>query len=269
MKLHALALGLMMSSVAMGNLGSLDEKPWIGIFAGIDGRSFDFALGGDGESEVFFKKSGKRASLHTTMKIRYVLQEQINGKWVTRQMDEDSLESKSEPSIEHDEVKFTATYTGDTKVEITHAFDNSDVEIGVKIVEKTTKNPVRAGVYVNAPDFHKHLRDVEEMKERDLKKKISDVKVEVTPLEGRKEKMRDLHEKETNLAEKFAKGAKEVSFESDSIAGKEVTLSTKDEDLGVLMFQQNKMLYNGFQAFWWPKPDKTGEADCRLLIEVK
>lgn len=269
MKLHTLALGMAMSSVAMGGLDSMDEKPWIGIFAGVDGRNMDFALGGDGESELFFKKNGKRASIHSTLKVRYVLQEKINGKWVTRQMDEDALESGGEPGLEHDEVKFTATFTGDTKVEVTHAFDSSEVEVGVRIVEFTTTNPIRAGVCLNTPDFHKHLKDEDEMKERDLRKKISDVRIEVTPLEGRKERMRDLHEKDTNLETMFAKGAKEVSFEADSTAGREVIFSTRDEDLGMFTFRQNKMLYHGFQAFWWPEPDKAGEEGCRLVIEVK
>ena len=111
--------------------------------------------------------------------------------------------------------------------------------------------------------------DDEEMKERDLKKKISDVRIEVVPFEGRTQKMRDLHEEDTNLVKLFPKGALEVSFEADSMAGKEVTLSTKDEDLGKLTFQQNKMLYHGFQAFWWPVPKKTAEEDCRLVIEIR
>jgi hypothetical protein len=269
MKMHALALGLVMSSMAMGGLGSMDDKPWIGIFAGVDGRNFDFALGGDGESEVFFKKSGKRGSIHRTMIVRYVLQEQINGKWVTRRMDEESLESKSKPGLKHDEVRFTATYTGDTKVEVVHEFDGSEVAIGVKIVESVTRNPLRVGVYVNTPDFHQHMQDEDEMKERDLKKKIDDVRIEVVPLEGRKERVRDLHEEDTNLVKMFAKGALAVSFEADAMVGKEVTLSTRDETLGKFAFQQNKKLYHGFQTFWWPTPDKTGHEDCRLVIEVR
>ena len=266
-----LALGLAMTSLTMaGELGSMDEKPWIGIFSGMEGRNFDFALGGDGESEVFFKKSGKRLSRHSTMIVRYILQEQSGGKWVTRQMQDDGFETKQKPGMDDDVVTFTATYTGDTKVEIVHEFDSSDVEIGVKIVDFTTKNPLRVGVYVNVPDFYRSLRETEDdLSERELKKKIDDLEIAVVPLEGRTQKLRDLHEEGTNLVKLFEKGAREVSFEAKGTGGKEVTLSMKEEDLGKLEFQQNKRIYHGFQTYWWPVPDKTGHEDCRLVIEVK
>lgn len=273
MKLHNLAVGLLMTSMAVaGELGSMDEKPWIGIFSGMEGRNFDFALGGDGESEVYFKKSGKRLSLHSTMTVRYILQEQIGGKWVTRQMADDGFDTKNKPGMDEDVVTFTATYTGDTRVEIVHEFGSSEVEIGVKIVESTTKNPLRAGVYVGMPDFHRSVKESDpEVSERDLKKKIADLRVEVISLDGKKVKLRKLYEESVNLEKDpvFGKGAREVSVEAKVTGERDVTLKTKDEELGKLEFKQSRRIFHGFVTYWWPVPSKTAEEDCRLVIGIK
>jgi len=249
-----------------GELPLLQEKPHLGYFTVYETRHFDFAIGGDAESEIFFKERRERLSKWRAFKVRYLLEEKIEGRWVRRKMREEGFGTTAKASAAPEKpVLFTATHTGGTKVEISHGFDNRRVWIGTRIVESPTRNPVRAGVEVVVPDLFYYLkRDIEE---RDLKRKVGRSRVTVVPVEGRRERIR-FHEIK-DLDDLFPKGAREVSIESDRIAGARVTFSTAGDTTGAIKFDQRKHLYHGFNLLWWPDPVKDGSMGCRLLIEVR
>ena len=259
-----------MSSVAMGGeLGLMNEKPWIGIFAGLEDRNLDFAIGGDGESELFFKKGRDRTGIHQATSVRYIVEEQIKNRWVRRSMVDDGFETKNKPGLDQEKVSFTATYTGGTKMEIIHAFGKSEVAIGVQIVEFTTKNPIRACVQVVVPDMYRSV-EAGDAGGRELKKKLKDFRVKAVSLEGKSVKLRKL-EDDVDLDEHpiLSKGAEDVSVEASFMRGKELIIASKEVKFGRLEFEQSKKIYHGFNVLWRPVPEKVGEEDCRLVIEVK
>lgn len=255
-----------------GQIGSLDEKQWLGVFVGVEGRSFDVAIRTKGLTEIYFKKNRKRISLSLALQVRYVVEEQVGGKWVRRTMTEDSLESDQEPSLEAEKVTMTASFTGETKVEIGHEFDKSEILIAVKVVEKKTKNPVRVGVEVVVPNLYQSIKAEE--KERDVKKMIKGYQLRMVRSDGEKIRLAaaDLCKTDMKLTDKEvlgAKGVKHFSVESDRIAGCEVSLTTEEEDYGTLEPKQTKPLFHGLYVRWWPKEDKIGQEGCRLSIKVK
>ncbi len=266
--LQVLLVGMVLAGSGFAEeLSILQDKPWLGCFAGHEGRGFDFAVGGDGKSEIHFKKGRTRISVFAAFPVHYILEEEINGKWVSRQIREDGFETKDKPSDEPEKITYRATYTGDTKVEVTHEFEKGEVIIGVKIVEKTTENAIRCGVRVVVPDLYRGIKE-DDLSERELKRKV-DAEVAGETLRDKKVKA-DLYEKpKLDGPDYFADGAKWLSFEADAIAGGELLLSTVDEKAGRIDVEQSKDAYHGFSLFWWPDPAKAGTPGARLKIEVK
>lgn len=283
MKIRILTLLLGVLGCAAGLAEKLPnglDKPFLGCWLGFAGsRDFEFAIGGDGTSELFFKKGRVR---HTTggctLHLHYVLEERIKNKggkarWSSRQMQEDGFEDFGEETAQPEPgipFSFTATYTGEVKVRITHVFTREGVEISTKVVGNKTGNEVRAGVRIVVGDMFRHIKE-EELKGRELRSKVKESEIVVWPVDARKtagEKIK-FHDLDVNLSQVFPRGARKFVLESDRIADHEYQLSTADERCGRLEFRQKKVLLHGFNLYWWPDPAMVDNADCRLVIAVK
>ena len=263
---------LLSGSALASGLGSLGEKPWLGVWVGRNGRSFDFAIRTDGASEIHLKKGGKRASIHSFFAVRYVLEEKIGAKWVRRQLAKESLESAQESSLEAEKALFTASFTGETKIAIAHEFEKSEVFVAVNVLEKMTKNPVRVGVEVVVPDFYRHIKADE--KERDLKKSLKGHDLQMVRNDGKKVKLDEkvLSKVNLKLESPDLLGTNTVKlFEIKSVKmdGRELSLTTEEDDYGELELRQTKPLFHGLSVLWWPKEDKIGQDGCRLVIKVR
>jgi hypothetical protein len=225
MKGQLIALGGTVLAVVTGGAGELPallEKPFLGCFIGFqESRDFQFALGADGSSELFFMKERdvRLTTNGTTLKIYYVLEEIQDDKegWKNRRMQEGGFETAHEATIEPEPgapMTFVATYTGGTKVQITHVFTDDGVQISARIIERESENEMRAGVRVVVGDLYGHLES--SLDERDLRRKIDDSRIEVWPTGSTNSSGEriDLHEGDVVLQEKFPKGARKVALES-------------------------------------------------------
>ncbi len=280
MKACILALAVCALGSAPGpaeKLPVLLDKPFLGCFVGFQGsRDFEFVIGGDGEGELFFEKDRKRlTTFGCTLKLYYVLEEwsEEKNRWSYRTMKKEGFETTWTEGVLaplEELIKFTATYTGDTRVEITHLFKKDGVEITSRIVESKSRNRQRVGVKVIVGDLYRHV--TAGLEEREVKAKIRDSQIAVWPVGGARSSSRariKLRKGEVKLPEEFPKGARKFSLESERYADHEFTLSTANEEFGKLEFRQKKILYHGFEVLWWPEPAKSEEKDCRLVIEVK
>lgn len=253
-----------------GELPAVQEKPFLGSFLGFSGsRDFDFAVGADAESELFFKERRERLKLNdSVIRFYYVLEEKIKDRWISRRMTEDGFETAYDATDEPEPgkpISFVATFTGETKVEIVHVFGKDTVTIANRIVDKKTENEVRVGVKIVIGDLYRHLTG--EVSERELRSKIKKSTVTVEPVEGKKTRL-DLDKKFT-LQEEFPKGARSFSLKSDRIGGHEFMVRTEESALGRFEFRQTREAYHGFPFLWWPNPEKNGEKGARLVVEVK
>lgn len=270
---HFTALALL-TGTAIAELPTMQEKDWLGVFAAMEGRNYDFKVRTHGGSEMLMKKNKKVVSIHSVFAVRCVLLEQEGKKWVKRTLDKDSLESKQEASLDLEKVAYTANFTGDTKLGITHEFDGEEVLVGVKVLEKKTKNPLRIGMEVVVPDLYK-LHGKDKPTEREMKKKLKDFEIRMISTDG-KTKLKldggDVVEEEFKLDAKDQLGDKTVkyfSIESDKMGDNQLVLTTEEEDYGEMEIKQTKPLYHGLTVRWFPKEDKIGKEGCRLKIEVK
>ncbi|NNC89043.1 MAG: hypothetical protein HKN82_11345 [Akkermansiaceae bacterium] len=270
-----LLLGGALTGVILAEeLPMLSEKPWLGCFAGFESSSFDVAVGSDGETIIYHKNRGKRLSDIVATKVRFILEEEVKGKWVKRKIQEDGFATSQEPNPDADEVRFTATYTGGTKVQIDHEFSRGKVLLGVKVVEKTTENPVRAGVETMVGDLFRNIeRDVPKDELEDvLDDKIQKTRLKLEPFEGsaRKYDLGDtMKEDEKAEFDELVQKLKSVELSSEKIGNNRIVWMTEDTGKGYLELRQTKPLYHGFYVVWRPLPGKEGEEGSRLEMEMK
>lgn len=258
------------SALNAEELPILTDQPWVGIWIGYEERDFDFGVGGKGVGEVYLKQRNKgemeRISLFRTLKVHYILEEEVGGKWQQRTMEEDGFETSQPASEEAEKFEFIASYKGGTKVKVVHELDGKEIKISTSIVETESKNPIRAGVEVVFPDLY---RIKEEIEERELKKKMKGDEVRAIGIDGKKFKF-DIYE-EVNLGDEkvLAKGAAEFSLESQNLANKTIILSSAVPKTGKVFFEQRKSMHEGFNATWYPEKTAEGKPQPQFVIEVK
>lgn len=247
----------------------LPEKPWIGFWIGYEQRDFDFGVGGKGEGELFLKERGRegveRISLFRSLKVHYIVEEEIGGKWQRRTLEENLFETEQAASAEVEKFEFVAAYKGETKIRVGHFFDGKEIQISTELVSTESKNPIRVGVEVVFPDLY---RLNEEISERELKKKMKGDEVRAVRLDGKKFKY-DIYE-EVSLEDEavLGKGAIEFSLESQNLAKKTINLSLGAPKTGKFLFSQKKPLHSGFAAIWYPEKVADSKVLPVLVIEV-
>ena len=255
------------------------DNPYLGCWlAFAESRDFEFVIGGDGDSELFFQKDRKRLTTGgCTLKIYYAVEERVKAKggktrWSYRRIVEDGFEDfgkeTDEPPLRKP-IDFTATFTGGIKVRITHVFSKNGLEIATKILEKgESKGPLRAGVRIVVGDLFRHIDD-EDLEKRETESKLEDTRIAVLPVGARRSTRIKFEDYDTVLTEECPEGARAFALESDRYGDHEFQLTTANPDYGLFEFDQKKKLIHGFNVNWFPEPEKVGEKDARLVVKVK
>lgn len=259
-----------LASSAFAELPQMSDKTeWLGYFVGWEEKEFDFGIGADGEPIMHPKKSGKRAS-HKELTMRYLVQEQIKGKWVTRSfLKDEGLASEAAKGLDPKKpVSIVTTHTGGTKVEWMHAISGGLVMLKPKVVEKTTENPVRVGFSISMPRLY---RIEGELDKRELKDKVgSDVLSGVRVKDGKKVRVKFSDVDDDITSEEFlAEGASAIEVKSKAFNGGDLVMELKDEKGGIIEVEPKGPLYNPFKLTWWPDPAKVGEKDCVLSFGME
>lgn len=244
-----------------------DKTRWLGYFVGWEERYFDYGYGADGSAKMHVVTKGEPMS-HADFKVKINLQEEIKGKWVTRKLIENGLETKDEASLDPKKpVTHTMTVTGDTKVEIIQTLSKGRAIIKPKILEKRTENPVRVTVTFGVPNFFRHseFEDDKEMK----KFMRSDYVTMKRADNGKKVKVK-LYEKDIDLADEkmIPKGASEFEFAVKKMGGKAFNLQQGGDDVGVFEVQQHDPFHEGFKVTWVPDQAKLGEKDAYVSFAI-
>ncbi len=264
--------------VAGDELPAALDKPYLGCWLGFsESRDFEFLIGGDGDSELFFQKDRKRLTTGgCTLKIYYVLEEKVGqgskARWSYRRMVEDGFEDfgkeTADPPLDKP-VSFTATYTGGSKVKVSHVFSKRGVEISTTIVDNgSAKGELRAGVKILVGDLFRHIDD-EDLEKKGTEDKLEDTQVSILPVGERRAKRIKFEDYDENLSQLCPKGARAFALESDRYGDHEFQLTTANPEYGVISFDQKKQIIHGFYANWFPETAKMSEKDSRLVIRVK
>ena len=246
-----------------------DKTEWLGYFVGWEERSFDFGVGADGESLLHPKKSGDRGG-HKEVVIRFIIEEEVGGKWVRRQfLKEAGLESKNEKGIDPKKpIVLVTTVTGDTKVEWTFALVRKKMVLKPKLIEKKTENNIRVGVEFALSRLYRF--DTEPDK-KELKKKVGSDYVRGTRLKDAKKvrvKFTDIDDDITS--EEFLQdGASAVEVKSQGILGTTFIVENAAEKSGRIDIVTKGPLYNSFKFNWYADMEKLGEKDTYVIFGME
>lgn len=247
-----------------------DVTKWLGYFVAWEEKYYDYGFGDDGKGKMHIIK-GKEQVGHSDFNINVKIQEEIKGKWVSRNLlDEGGLTSDAKSGIDpRGPVKVLFTVTGDTKVEVIQAMSRGRIMIKPTIVEKKTENPVRVIVEVGIPDLYKIK---EELTAKELKKKIgSDTFVAKRAKDGKRVKVK-LYETETDLLSDklLAEGATELELNNKvKMGSKSFTAEQGGDKVGKFEIIPGKEVYVGMKLKWIPDPAKLGEKDCYVSFAIK
>lgn len=248
-----------LASSAFAELPQMSDKTeWLGYFVGWEDKKFDFGIGADGEVALMVKKSGKRVS-HRDISIRYVIEEEIKGKWVRRQFTKDGLSSEQEKGIDPKKpVVVSSTVTGDTKVEWTHVLSRGTVSVLPKLIEKKTENKIRVGMEFSLPRLH---RFDEKPDKKELKSKAGDDHLRGIRLkDGKKIRIKfDDLEDDVSSEEFLQDGASEVEVKSKGISDLKFIVENGDEKMGRIDIVTKGPLYNSFKVLWMADMEKLGD----------
>ena len=246
-----------------------DKTEWLGYFVGWESRSSDFGIGADGESLLHPKKSGKRAG-HKELKIHYIIEEEVKGRWVRRQfLKEGGLESETEKGLDPKKpVVLVTTVTGETKVEWTHVVARGKISVMPKILEKKTENKVRVGMEFALPRLY---RFQEEPTGRELKKKVGSDYIKAKRLKDGKSVRVKFHEVEDDVtSEEFlGEGASEIEVKSEGILGNSIVIENGRDKAGRIDVKTKGPLYNSFRMTWMANQEKLGTKDCFVTFAVE
>lgn len=270
MKMIALILLASCASLSAELPVMSDKKEWLGYFVGWTGKDSDFGIGSDGESTITPKKGDNQYNTKE-IRVQYVIEEKMGGKWVRRKiLEEGGLTTENTKGLDpKGPVVFVSTVTGGTKVEWTHVISRGKVNIKPKILEKKTENEVRVGVDFALPKFYRFQDEVPEG--RDLKKKVGKDYVKATRLKDRKSVKMKFHEVDKKLTDEdyLEEGASEVEVTSEKFLGKSIFVKNGGPKAGRIDIPQKSPLYNSFRINWRADPEKLGTKDCFLTAWVE
>ncbi len=246
-----------------------DKTQWLGYFVGWEHRPYDLGIGADGNSSLFIKEKGKRVS-NKQIEMRYLIEEEIDGKWVTRKfLSEDGLASPNKEGIDpKNPVVLVTTVTGDTKVEWTHLPSGDSFTLIPKLIEKKTENKIRVGVRFNLPSLY---RFDEVPNKRELKAKVGGDYVIGIRLKDKKKvraKFTDLED--DIMSEEFLKdGASSVEVRSGGIADRTFLVENSSPKAGRIDLITKGPLHKSFKVLWMANMEKLGEKETSVTFSVE
>ncbi|MEM1082833.1 MAG: hypothetical protein AAGI48_01825 [Verrucomicrobiota bacterium] len=264
MKRSLLISLLLASSLGAGELPELNDQPWIGWFAGYEGKDNHFGVGGDGRGALIpLTKDGDHYNSALWFRIQpVVLEKQPDGREFSRKVIEDGWEALSNSGSDEEKMAYRATAEGGVVYEVNFEIDDDTVMAGGRIIEKGDGDkPVRLVMRVLVPDYFRYERDKD-----DYEKKYKRDRVELVTANRKKQKF-DLFE-EIDAAD--INGSPIQSANVD-FKFRELELQADAGDAGSFRFWngRKKPLSMGFTLEWSADPGKKADGSERFTLRLK
>lgn len=255
-----------MGAVAAESLPQLNEKPWLGWFAGMEAKGLRFGIMPDGEGVLIpMKSKNEDGSKNSWIRIEPVIEEVMpDGKVVSKKIDPDGFTPLTESSVEAEEMAYQATVTGGAKFEAHFAVDRDEITAGGKILENgELKNPLRLVFRVKIPNGYEYVKEMEDLEDKAKRDKLNLVLVDRSKL-----KVGSLEE--VSGEELTGVGIASADIDFDGLKSSGIELETGTSGVFRLETSGDKApLYKGFTMAWVPDPEKDPEGKSRFTLTYK
>lgn len=253
---------------AMAALPTLQERPWLGHFFGIESRDFIFKVDQEGAGRLTLIDDKKKEFGHAMdIQVNIVMEEvQPGGKVTARKVRVDSLATDDEPGSEGAAVKFTGQTTGEAKFEVTMSATKNEIALGIRLLEPgTLKNP-QPVIRVNLPNVYQSVSAAKK-DERTFERRIKGDRLQVVALDGEKSKIPTGEPLDASKLETSKGGLKEVDVELDGFRGRELRFSGEGKGKIMLWNSSTQPLNKGFGVNWLPDSDAAEDALLRIRVK--
>jgi hypothetical protein len=260
-------LGALLLVPAWGQLPSLNEKPWLGHFAGYERRDFQIGVTAAGQIELQIKKdNGGVLGVGRVIYIRPEICEMSNGRLVVKQPVIESLSSPDQPTVQPKKTTFRGKVTGNAEFEITLEFDDDEIHVGGRLLNKgELTNPVHFQIRVRYGDVYRYTSAEK------LENESSRDRIETLDLDKKKGKIKffdsiDLASEKINgkglsAVEIEMKGLNNVKFQYEAQGASAMRLENNDGLASAPL--------NGFSVIWRADETKDTDHKARLYLQLK
>jgi len=288
-------------------LPSLDKEPWLGYYAVLANKRFQFTFAANGKiALVPIGDKGDPVANTLTIPIEILIEEMMpDGKSVSKQIKAETLASAQPATDKLEKVVITGQVTGEAAFEATLEQARGGIAIGGRITDPgtLTKNPLRFGIRAKFPNAYpkanvaelkddakeltkeekraerKAKRDAEKDGKSDAKKdakknadelaKIKEDRIDLKWTDGTRKKQ--TFEKEVEAASKDLNGPgiAGAEIEISAYQGKKFLFIASPDSTMMLSNDKLAPLFQGFSITWVPDAAKDKEGKARLSLEVK
>jgi hypothetical protein len=263
---------------AHAQLPGLDDKIWLGYFAGYSSRDFLFGVGSNGEIRLQIESSkgkGTGSIAASAMSILVGIEEDNpNAKPSVRTIREETLETTDEPTDKLQKTVIRGKVTGDAGFELTIERDRGNFIISNRLIDpgSLTKNPIRPVVVLQMKTLYTSA-DKGELSKAQIKEREKDT-LELKWTDGTRKKFSLSDEMDATLEAVNGPGISIAQIEAGGlIRDRKLTL---EAPAGVSVIragnQLPQMLNRGMRFTAMPAPAKPGgkpNDTARLVIGVR
>lgn len=258
---------------ASAQLPALQDKQWLGYFAGFATKRFQFGVTTEGKFQMPpLDNKGEPLSERIRPKLNIFVQEIMpDGKAVWKQIKPETLESPQSPTDKLDKILIRGKVTGDAAFEVNIEQQRGIAMVGGRITDPgTLKNPLRFSMRVTIPNIYPEDDTSDKQKAKVFEKKIKDDRIDVKWTDGKRKK--EGFDKPVDAGSKDLNGPGIAAMEMSAFAYKDrKILFTAAPNSVIRLSNDGKTapLYQGFTFTWEPDPEKDKDGKARLSIEVK
>lgn len=266
----AVAVGVVVAgSVRGGALPTMEEKPWLGYFAGHESRAYQFTVNSDGKMELMPKdEKGNLAGFHKGIKIAVsVVEKMPDGKEVERQPDPSSLTTTNKPLPKLEAVKWSGKVTGDAGFEVSVTLDGKVLRVGGRVTDPgKSKNPLVFRVRTSVTEPYKDA----DVLDKEFLRRIKDDEMRLAIIGGKPLKL-EFDKTVDTTSEKVngKEGLSALRFEMNAYKGRRFEFTAEDNSSLRLANKQPQALSDGFNIEWSPNAAKDPQGKSGFTIEVR
>lgn len=262
---------------AHAQLPGLEDKIWLGYFAGYASRDFLLGVGSNGDIRLQIESpKGKSSGIAASaMSILVGIEEDNpNAKPSVRTIREDTLETTDEPTAKLDKTVIRGKVTGDATFELTIERDRGNFIISNRLIDPgtLTKNPIRPVVVLQMRTLYSAAENGE-LSKAQIKEREKDT-LELKWTDGTKKKFSLSDEMDANLEAVNGPGISIAQIEAGGIIRDRKLTLEAPTGVSVLKAgnQTPQMLSRGMRFTAMPAPAKPGAKPgdtARLVIGVR
>lgn len=273
----ALCLTLASPPAAFAELPVLNEAPWLGYFAGHEGRRFKFGITGRGEIKLTpLNDKGLAFGPHMVVPIQAGIEEVLpDGKVEMKTLRVDTLESKQSATDKLDRVVIQGKVSAEAVFEVIIEQKHGTIFIGGRLLDpgQFKKNPVRFVVRVKVPNTHPWTKEAswksDPAKVEAFLRKIEGDSIELNRIDRKRLTWTFDKPVDASTNALTGPGVSRLELRMQSFGERRFLFDASEHSMMSLANTPGTALHEGFTITWIPDPAKDRDGKARLGFTVK